>query len=93
MTLISTGWQNHEFGYICHVPNVVIDNITFTKTISTINVINPALTSTVNPATQTVNPMVAPSYIKVIGNSKGYTYKLSKSDFYKNTTITGVTVE
>ena len=85
VTLISGGWNDHYFGYTCHLPNVVIDNLTVAKG-TTVNVFanfgNKNITST-----STNNPVAIGGKITIRNNKNGYTFNASANSYIKNAIV------
>ena len=81
-TLVNASWNNHYFGYTCHLPeNITIDGITLAK--GTSFYVLPKLTNGIDTATvngQTnLNPIVLTKTVTIVSNPKNYTYSVSSN--------------
>ena len=103
--MLSTKWENHDFGYTCHLPNYEIDNLIladgFNPKISFISAINSedfasevnyAHLPTLSDGSVNLNPYQPPDYIKVTGNSRGYTFYIKQLDIFADTEISGFVI-
>ena len=105
-SMIRMSWVNHNFGYTCYLPNVTIDNFTvegleeegkvrifFSNTNST-GIKKEGIGDDVLPdGTENKNKIVAPEFVKVISNSKNYTFTLFDVPLFENTVTEGITLE
>jgi hypothetical protein len=91
--IIFHAYKNWYYGYICHFPNVVIDNVEFTnyedgETIDFIFPTCPVVNKDIHLLEyggENLNPIVPPDYLKIINNSKGYKYYVPNNNFFKET--------
>lgn len=98
--LVEIKWHNHDFGYTCYFPNIVIDNLT-TDGATSINLVEPGTSTTTdihkeNYGGENLNPMVQPEYVKIINNKAGITYYAPECDFFggkSGSILDGFTVE
>ncbi len=106
--LCSTKWYNHDFGYVCHFPNILIDNVRLIKRDVPVHVVTydadniGGQSVTTEPlqhksvisdgVTENKNPYVPPKFIKVINNAGGHKYYVKKTAFFEDTLIEGVEV-
>ena len=95
-TLITSPWENHNFGYTCYLPNVIVDGIKFDKELSSVSVFwssnldDGTENDTLIDGTPNKNPRVAPSFVKII-NSEGFYYVITNCSFLKDVSLEGVT--
>ena len=95
-SLISTGWYNHYFGYVCYMPNIILDNLHW-KGLTSNNVfvcsyapIDTVHLPTLVDGSVNMNPYMPPEYIKVINNNDGINYQMYDAMFYSKTKIEGI---
>ena len=81
-TVISASWYDHYFGYTCHLPNVIIDNLTVSK--GTKITVFPSFSSKNIASTSTNNPVAIGGKITVRNNKNGYSYTVSSNNYIKN---------
>ena len=100
-------WINHNFGYTCHVPNIILDNVSFKKDVPLYLLQYHKLTEDsesycteligekvlADGVTENKNPFVAPSFMKLINNKSGAKIRVKRSPFLKNTTLEGFEIE
>ncbi len=100
---------NHNFGYVCHFPNLILDNVRLTKRDVPIHVVNYKRDHDVimtleceknahapilsDGVTENKNPYVPPKFIRVINNEGGHKYYLKKLPFFANTELVGILEE
>ena len=85
VTLISGGWNDHYFGYTCHLPNVVIDNLTVARG-TTVNVFANFGNKNI-ASTSTNNPVAIGGKITIRNNKNGYTFNASANSYIKNAIV------
>lgn len=97
-SLISTGWYNHYFGYVCYMPNIILDNLHW-KGLTSNNVfvcsyapIDTVHLPTLMDGSVNINPYMPPEYIKVINNNDGINYQMYDAIFYSKTKIEGISL-
>ena len=91
--VIFHAYKNWYYGYICHFPNVVLDNVKFANYTNgeTINFIFPTCPVVKNDihlpdyGEENLNPIVPPDYLKIINNKNGYKYYVPDNNFFKET--------
>ena len=81
-TLFNGKWNNHYFGYTCHLPkNITIDGITLNK--GTFFYVLPALKNGIDEdminGSENKNKIVLTEKITVVSNPMGYTYAVSSN--------------
>ena len=81
-TVISATWTDHYFGYTCHLPNVVIDNLTVSK--GTKVTVFPSFSSKDITSASTKNPVAIGGKITIRNNKNGYNYVVSSNTYIKN---------
>jgi len=99
---------NHYFGYTCHFPNLLIDNLRLPIREVPIHIVTYARVNEVIQSLETEpyahrdtllsgeenkNPYVPPKFIRVINNEGGHKFYLKKLPFFENTVIEGVMEE
>lgn len=89
MTFFSATSVDLDFGYPRHLPNLIIDNITFTSSLKYAYIYSRSLTNNHDPE-NFVYPFYAPSFIKSINNTGGYQFRLHNDVFYSGTTTSGI---
>ena len=100
--ILSTTWENHDFGYTCYMPNFEIDNIIladgFTPSINFIEKIKSkyfesevdyAHLPNLSDGTENVNLYQPPKYVRVTGNDRGYTFYIKDLPILEQTEIIG----
>ena len=102
MNVFEMKWVSHDFGYTCHLPNLIVDGITFLNKITEVRIFkgtasgeystvltepNMALPILSNK-TENKNIVAPPSFIKVI-NSNGNRYTIYDVSVFRNTEISG----
>ena len=93
--LVFHKYTNADFGYICHFPNIVIDNLQFTNfdNSAKVNLIYKdcaVISKDIHLETyggSNANPVVPPEFIKIKNNRNGYQYYLPDNNFFKNTDL------
>lgn len=98
IVIASGSWVNHDFGYICHVPSLILSGLTYTNPNLPIYIYNNAICTTntnmylptLADGTKNNNVLAAPAFVKVL-DTKGYTYTFLNSThpYFKNTVIEG----
>ena len=91
--IIFHAYKNWYYGYICHFPNVVLDNVEFANMADgdTVDFIFPTCPVVKNDihlleyGGENLNPIVPPDYLKIINNSHGYKYYVPDNNFFKET--------
>ena len=81
-TVISGSWNDHYFGYTCHLPNVIIDNLTVSK--GTKVTIFPTFGSKDITSTSTNNPVAIGGSVIIRNNKNGYNFVVSQNSYIKN---------
>ncbi len=81
-SIFTGNWYNHYFGYVCHLPNVVIDNLKLAKT-TTITVFSGFSSSDITSAS-TKNPVAIGGKITVKNNKNGYSFTVASNSYLKN---------
>lgn len=89
--ILGQKWQNHYFGYTCHMPNVVIDNLTFaegseptplylysTATSGYDSIYSETKLHQVvtSSGAKNLNPLTPAEYFKIINNYAGLDYRV-----------------
>ena len=108
LTVCNMKWINHDFGYRCVIPNLVLDNVRFSKDVpvhiiqykklddksdSAVSEPNIHLPILSDGVTENKNPMVPPKFIKVINNEGGLNILAKDLKFFENTELIGLTHE
>jgi len=105
----SMKWYNHDFGYVCHFPNIIIDNLRLIKRDVPINLVTyesdsmnghspltePYIHRSVisDGVTENINPFAPPAFVKVINNAGGHKYYVKNLPFFENTQFEGFILE
>jgi hypothetical protein len=94
-SLLSGGWSNHDFGYICYFPNIVIDNLKWEGVDADYYYVTDfapqqVITGATVGENENLNPYQPPSFIKVINNEGGYTYVIPDNEFFYKTKLENV---
>ena len=95
-------WVNGYYGYECHMPNIVIDNLEFDK-VGPIDIMDVQVSrscpekrydtlseETFLDGTKNENPYIPFDFVTIKNNEKGYTYRLYEAPYFKNVKLTGV---
>ena len=97
-------WVNQDFGYTCHVPNIILDGLTLPESVKTVNMVKyntPPGESEIEPSVhlgtlkngeENLNPTVPPAYISA-KNTDGRPAVLVNVPFFNNTILNGVIKE
>ena len=97
--LFGTAWSNHDFGYTCYFPSILVDNLTWKglpagTTDVYITTFVPsdenAHKATLANGDKNLNPYIPPKSIKSINNNSGYNYKIYYAPFFAETELDGV---
>lgn len=107
--ICSAYWANHDFGYKCHFPNLIIDNLRQSERKVPIHIFmyeaaseqfqslasEPLCHKTVisDGETKNVNPITPPEFIRVINNNDGCKFYMKKLPFFENTEVEGFILE
>lgn len=100
MSIFAMTWVNHNFGYTVHMPNVVIDNLTFAKTPKEIMIFKETANKgyytmateynihedTLKNGDKNINKVAPSEFITVI-NTNGYKYTLVDVPFFVKTKV------
>lgn len=92
--VITAPWNNHNFGYTCYMPNLIIDGIKYDRELTKIvpfSTDRPNDTTnldTLLDGTANKNPRVAPRFVKIL-NDEGYYYAKPGAILYRNTVFEG----
>ncbi len=78
-SIFTGNWYNHYFGYVCHLPNVVIDNLKLTK--STQVTVFSGFSSSNITSTSTKNPVSIGGSVTIKNNKSGYTFKVASNTY------------
>ena len=100
------GWVNHNFGYTCHIPSILIDNLTLTKPhLAPIYIVDPrkwgaafdnVLTNpylgkeVLEDGSVNNNVVKPPEFFKVVNNKQGLEYLAPDLPIFENTKIEGI---
>jgi hypothetical protein len=97
-------WVNGYYGYDCHLPNIVIDNLVFdeAKNVDIYDVqvsrsqpekrYDTLSEKTFLDGTKNENPYFPPEFVKVVNNNEGYNYRIYDAPYFKDVKLEGVTV-
>ena len=80
-TLIDGSWNDHYFGYVCHLPNVTVDNVTVARGTSV--TVFSSFSGKDITATSTKNPVVTGDFITIKNNKNGYSFTVSSNNYLK----------
>ena len=98
-TFLNQGWSNHNFGYTCTAPDLLIDNLKWDTEqnnevyLSSYSNKESVTENSLSDGTKNENKITPPKFIRVINNNDGTTYKLRAMPLFKNTLIEGVSLE
>ena len=84
VTLLSGGWYDHDFGYICHLPSVTVDNLTLAKSAKV--TIYPSFSGKNIASTLTKNPVSIGGRVTIKNNANGYTFSVSTNSYINSAT-------
>lgn len=94
--LLSSGWVNHYFGYVCYFPNILIDNLKW-ENINTNEIYITSLANGDYIYSETLKDgsinsclYMQPDFIKVINNKTDITYIIHNITLFENTETEGV---
>ena len=104
VSIISSHWVNHYFGYKTCIPNITIDNITF-ETPCAVELMRyyPSVAKnslfdhpyahldTFPDGTKNENPMTPPQFVKVLNNKQSYEFTAPDLPIFENTEFVGIT--
>jgi hypothetical protein len=97
-------WVNGYYGYECHIPNVIIDNLEFDE-VGSIDIMDVQVPrsqpekrydtlskDTFLDGTKNENPYIPFDFVKIINNRKGYDYRLYDAPYFKEVRLEGVRI-
>lgn len=109
LTVLAFRWINHDFGYTCHFPSVLLDGVRLTKRDVPVHLVTYGASGEdwamvdlednihkdilSDGVTANKNPIVPPKFIRVINNEGGHKYYVKKLPFFENTEIEGFVIE
>lgn len=85
-TLINASWAEHDFGYACYIPSVIVDGLTIRTAngdeyAKTVGIFANFKSNNKHDLRQDeTNPLIAPKYISVIGGKYTYDVVLGKNN-------------
>lgn len=81
-SIFTGNWYNHNFGYVCHLPNVTIDNLTLAK--STAITVFSGFSNSDITSPSTNNPVEIGGTITVINNKNSYSFNIASNSYIKS---------